>query len=352
MPVLVVHPTAFAGVEIESTQQCNWQCLANIETRQWSWVGPNGTGSVGGCNDGAVCIPENGGTPPTGPCTERDYRTPVRGSCQPTLATYQTQCEASGVPSPPPLGAPPWTNLGTGTGLIVNADEKNPNGTLYSWSPPNGGTCIALQRDSQTGIICSNGNGTHACFYNFAGKNPIGAAIVTYQNPVVNQTMENCTSCHRGPGPILATEPVAHLLDTVQIPKPPTPYVPVGAPPSWIVTGSKDNLCKDCHGMPEPEARWCLNVAIPAISTSYMPPAPKTEQQLQEAASLMLLCCDTIKKARGKLPPECMEMAAPTPTVILPEGNKNVFDQQTTATPTPFVLIDFPNKNVFDQRTR
>lgn len=293
---------AHAGITVDGADSgsCQWKCELGPASQRYVWTNPTG------CPDTFVCR-RSSSPPPAGFCTAGDN--PVSGSCEPTTATYLQSCQNAGIPTPPPIDVGPWTVVGTPGGLIPSGGSTSTTGTLLSWRGPNGGICLALQRDTQTGIICSNADSSKACFFNFLGADPVGKTISQYQTPTTSPGMDNCTSCHQGNSPFLQTASLAAMLAPLNLPKPSNPYDAVAASASWntrVTTPSTTSgACRECHTIQLPNDRWCLNVAIPAISSGYMPPPPATPDQEEDATAIMIQCCNQIKQAGTRLPAEC-----------------------------------------------
>jgi len=258
-------------------------------------------------------------------CTACFAGAPDPGPPQPPSSTtprppadYFQMCQNAGVPIPPPLAGSPWVNQGTVSGLLPVGDPPSTTGTIYSWTSPNGGTCIALQRGNiVTGIICTNSSGSRSCFFNYNGPSG-GVPIQNYDNPWTRPGMENCVTCHQGNSTYLYTEPVASILGGLNLPKPPSLYIPVGAPPSWENIGWSGTMCTGCHDMPRPNPRWCLTVGLPALTSGYMPPNPATSEDLADAMVAILTCCELLLQQGIRPPPICngqpqLPVLTPTP---------------------------------------
>lgn len=126
---------------------------------------------------------------------------------------YIKECDAAGVPIPPPMYADPWEKRGVFTNEFISESSESELWFYESKSPE--GACLALPRydDGKTaslfGIICVGKKSSNACFWdNPRGKNfprnvPVDISSFVGGFDLKQNGQGTCTACHAGENPFV-----------------------------------------------------------------------------------------------------------------------------------------------------
>lgn len=230
------------------------------------------------------------------------------------MSQYMRDCEAAGVPLPPPWGDPAWQRRGAvdSARLVVKPDRIT---EVWTYGGSAGAGCTALVRKlvaplpdgtiENLGIICQGGKPARACFWDnidaTTGALLKGASVAGMDAADIQDgtsLAEVCTNCHRGDNAFIG-HPGTPLDQNSTMVEGSGRYEPVSPQPGW--ENPPDDLglpprdgCSACHSIPKLTVGYC-GILRRVLENGTMPPQPYSGWEVPRQRDAQRLTAECLK---------------------------------------------------------